>query len=338
MNELDSRLSAWNPVPAADALDAAASPEASDLLRHILSEPIARTSHRKSSRPGWPTKAWIAAAAAIVVTAAGIGISVSLPGSRSAHRASSGHPVIGFRQGPSQGLATNAVKLVDYATRAAAMTPAFVPGKQDWMYVDVLDRGPYSGPHGYHDQTWTQIGAGREATLEHGKLRYGWGGGRGAQLEGWPGNWSTLYRYLATLPAKPTALRHIVLANNHFKPVAAFNAIFGLMNDFPLPTRFQAELYAVLTSLPGVQFDRSATDAAGRHGIGLYIIENGYLNKEIIINPRTYAYMGVLWVAVKAHTEHGTSPAVLHLHKGSIVGWNAILGSGIVGHAGQLPN
>jgi hypothetical protein len=106
-----------------------------------------------------------------------------------------------------------------------------------------------------------------------------------AQLGGWPGNWSNLYRYLSSLPVKPAALRHIVLANNHFKPAAAFNAIMYLMNDFPLPARFQAELYAVLNGLPGVRFDRSVLDAAGRHGIGLYMIEEGFLKMEVIINP-----------------------------------------------------
>jgi len=37
-------------------------------------------------------------------------------------------------------------------------------------------------------------------------------------------------------------------------------------------------------------------------------------------------------IAVKTHTEYGR-----HVHKGQIQGWNAILGSGIVKKAGQLP-
>lgn len=169
------------------------------------------------------------------------------------------------------------------------------------------------------------------------KLSYGASGGPAAQLIGWPGNVTNLYRYLATLPAQPAALRKFILVNNRSQPSAAFDAVAGLMNEFPLPQRFQAELYAVLVGLPGVHFDRSATDAAGRRGIALYMIQGGFLKKEIIVNPRTYIYMGVLWVAVKAHTEHGTNPAVLRLHKGSIVGWNAIISSGIVSRAGQLP-
>ena len=272
---------------------------------------------------------WIAAAAAIAVAAAGIGVSQSLSGRKSL-------PVIGLQRATSQGLAANAVELVDYATRAAALTPKFVPGPHDWMYRDLLEK---IGTRRNREVTWWEVNFHHMFALIDGKLTpAGTSTGNCAgQLGGWPGCINTVYRYLARLPVNPAALRHIILADNHSDPAAAFNAVMYLMNDYPLPARAQAELYAVLTGLRGVPFDRSAKDFAGRRGIGLYITENGFLKKEIIINPHTYAYMGLLWAAVKAHTEHGTSPAVVHLHKGSIVGWNAVLSSGIVRRAGQMP-
>jgi hypothetical protein len=335
MNDLDGRLSAWNPVREADLLDAAASPDAANLLGYVLSQPSTATSRRRASQPVLLRKAWLAAAAAVAVAAAGIGVYESVPGHRSAHTVSSGAPVIGFQQAYSQGLAANEVELVNYATRAAAMTPASVPGPRDWMYMNVLEKGPFIGPHGYDDETWTEVGTGRVAIFIHGKLSYGYGCGTATQ-DGWPGSCRNLYQYLAALPVKAAKLRHIVLANNHSQAVAAFGSIMFLMNDFPLPARFQAELYAVLASLPGVRFDRSVADAAGRRGIGLYVIQDG-LKREVIINPRTYAYMGLLWVAVEARTQHGTSPSVFHQRKGSVQASNAILGSGIVTTPGQLP-
>ncbi len=258
-------------------------------------------------------------------------MSESLAGRRSTHTVSSGHPVIGFQQGSSQGLAANAVELVDYATRAAALTPAFVPGPRDWMYRDLQQK---IGPHRNREVTWFEVDLHHMFVLDHGKLSSAGGskGGCGGQVGGWPGCFSNLYRYLATLPAEPAALRHIILANNHTKPAAAFRAIMGLMYLFPLPARFQAELYAVLAGLPGVRFDRSATDFSGRHGIGLYMIQRHFWKMEIIINPRTYTYMGLLVIAVKAHTEYGR-----HVREGQIQSWNAILSSGIVKKAGQLP-
>ena len=255
---------------------------------------------------------------ALAGTAAAAGAAVAAlgPPGRTAQPAppgvSSGPPVIGFRPGPSQGAARNAVELVDYATKAAAQTPIVVPGRRDWEYIDELIKSPPSTPpEGSVLVSWQQVGTDRNATLDHGKLRYGYGGGPRAQLIGWPGNWTNLYQYLATLPSSPAALRKVILANNKASPKAAFTAISALMTDFPLPPRFQAELYAVLVSLPGVHFTRSATDAAGRHGVGLYIPHL----QELIINPRTYVFMG------------GRSGD----------GWSAILGSGIVSRAGQLP-
>ena len=286
---------------------------------------------RRSFRTAYFIVAATAAAAIVAAAVVGLGGQAKPPAS------SSNGPGLGFRPGPSQGVARNATELVDFAARSAAKAPVFVPAARDWEYIHMLSKGPYMGPAGYQSKSWQQVGFGRTATLMHGRLSYGRGGGKGAQLQGWPGNTTDLYRYLASLPARPGALRRVILANNHLNPSAAFNAIMNLMNDFPLPPRFQAELYAVLAGLPGTRFDPSATDAAGRTGIGLYMIENGFMKEEIIINPRTYLYMGLLWIAVKAHTEHGTNPAVVHLHKGSIEGWNAMLGSGIVSRAGQLP-
>ncbi len=337
MKELDRRLSACNPVPIADVLDAADSADAADLLQLVLSTPVMNPSQRQSFRARRQWKAWTAAAAALVVAAAGIGVSASLAGRNSTPPASSALPVIGFQQATSQGLASNAVELVDYATKAAALTPKLVPGPHYWMYRDLIQK---DGPRRYREVTWREVNFHHGFVLVGGKLTpegISSGSPCAVQLIGWPGCVNTVYSYLAKLPVNPAALRRIILANNHSDPAAAFNAIEYLMLDYPLPARFQAELYAVLTGLRGVNFDRSAKDFAGRRGIGLYITENGFLKNEIIINPRTYAYMGSLWVAVKAHTEHGTSPAVVHLHKGSVVTWNAILSSGIVRRPGQLP-
>jgi len=338
MSELDSRLAAWNPVRAEDLFDAAAAAEADDLLNRLLAEQVSEPA-RHLSVALWrrPIQVWIAAAAAVAIVATAIGAAVlSVPDHRGAHAVRSEPPVIGFRQGASQGLATSAIELVDYATRAAAMTPVFVPGPRDWEYFEVL-YGRTNRAAGIGDaQTWQQVGTTRNATRwHHGKLTFGYGGGPGARLIGWPFDWTHVYQYLASLPARPAALRTLILANNHHSTSSAFTAVGALLSDFPLPARFQAELYAVLISLPGVHFSRHATDAAKRHGVGLYIVQGGYLN-AMIINPRTYVYMGGLAVAVQGHVSYQT--LLTQPRPGAIVEDSAILASGIVGRAGQVPN
>ena len=332
MNELDSRLAALNPVGTADLLGDASSAEAARLFRHILSQPVATLPGRRSLQPRRPAKAWLAAAAAIAVAAAASGVSLSLANHGSTRTEPSGPPLVGFQPGPSQGVATNAVTLVGYANRAAALAPVFVPGPRDWMYRDLLQK---IGSRRDREVTWWEVNWRHSfARWPNGKVTpTGSSTGRCAgQLGGWPGCINNVYRYLATLPAGPAALRHVILANNHSDSAAAFRAIDGLLEDYPLPARFQAELYAVLTGLPGVRFDRSATDFAGRRGIGLYQIQAHFWKTEIIINPRSYAYMGILVVATKTHTEYGRL-----VPKGRIEAWTAVLGSAIVKKAGQVP-
>jgi hypothetical protein len=346
MNELDSRLAAWNPVRAEDLFDAAAAAEADDLLNRLLAQQISKPARHQSVAP-WrrPIQAWIAATAAVAIAATAIAAAVlslpdhpvlSLPDHRGAHAVRPEPPVIGFRQGSSQGLATSAIELVDYATRAAAMTPVFVPRPRDWEYFEVL-YGRTNRAAGIGDaQTWQQVGTSRNASRwHHGRLTFGYGGGPGARLIGWPTDWTNVYQYLASLPTRPAALRKLILANNHHSTSSAFNAIGALLFDFPLSARFQAELYAVLISLPGVHFSRHATDAAKRHGVGLYMVREGYLN-AMIINPRTYVYMGGLTTAVRGHVSYQT--LLTQRRPGAIVEDSAILASGIVERAGQVPN
>lgn len=103
-----------------------------------------------------------------------------------------------------------------------------------------------------------------------------------------------------------------------------------------LPPRLPAGLYGVLAQLHGVHFDRSATDLAGRTWQAFYILQEGYIKNEIIVNPKTYAYMGQQQIAIRARTCRATD-GVRHVSKGHVLGWSAVLSSGIVQHAGDGP-
>jgi hypothetical protein len=158
-----------------------------------------------------------------------------------------------------------------------------------------------------------------------------------SQLEGWP---STSYRYLNSLPSDPVRLKAVIAANVKHElggssDTAIFDAIYNLLQATVLPPRLNAGLYGVLTRLPGVRFD-AATDLAGRPGQGLYMVQEGYLKMEIVVNPRTYAYLGYEDVAVRAHTSVATD-GTRRIRKGQVLGWEALLASGIVNRPGQLP-
>jgi hypothetical protein len=332
MSDLEDRLAAWNPVRAEDMQHASASADATRLLHQILSQPSTNPARRRALPSSWQSKSWIAAAAA----AAAAVVAVAVATAPSVHH----QPAVAlFQRGPSLGVATSATELVDYATRSAASTPAFVPSPQDWAYFEKFyGLSSSGGPGGTGEaQTWQQVGtSGFAASWHHGKLTYGSSGGPGAKLTGWPApNWSNMYPYLASLPAQPTALRKIILANNDNDPTAAFTAIENLFGNFPLSTRLQAELYAVLVSLPGVGFAGHATDAADRPGIGLYLAHDGHLD-GVIVNPRTYVYMGGLSIAVKGHPS--SSALLADPGNGTVVESTAVLNSGIVSQPGQVPS
>jgi hypothetical protein len=179
------------------------------------------------------------------------------------------------------------------------------------------------------------------AWIQHGKLVVTPGGG---QLVGLP---STSYRYLDSLPSSPAKVKAIIeasltAANGVIGEgnVGVFNAIDALMENMPLPLRLRATLYAILASDPAVHFDPRVADFAGQTGVAFYTYQEGYLKEEIVINPRTYAFMGGRDVAYRADStlENSQVPSdgTIHVQAGEVTDEDAVLQSGIVQHAGQV--
>jgi hypothetical protein len=299
-----------------------------------------------------------AVAAAAAAIAAAVFIAQGQPGHPT--RGASGPPRPSTA--PVPGPAATAAQLVAYATRAAAAGPPFDPQPHQWVYTEVLQASSSAGGGGYlfgppnervKEKSWQRVDGLEVAYLEHGKLvisptslprpAHGKVTYIAATPFGWP---NASYPYLESLPTDPGRLMAVIRANVRDEPnplgsdgegnVGVFNAIQALMQNVVLPPKLLAGLYGVLARDPAVRFDRSVTDIAGRTGVGFYTVQEGYLKEEIVINPRTYAYMGYQDVAIRAHTSVGTD-MTSHFHKGQILGWEARLASGIVRHPGQLP-
>lgn len=180
------------------------------------------------------------------------------------------------------------------------------------------------------------------STVVHSRLGFSHSGG--GTIGGWK---SVTYSYLNSLPTDPAQLESVILADNlpsmpwYSTPdnVAIFNAIANLLqseNDGVwIPPKLAAAMYHVLEQLPGVQFD-SGTDLAGRSGIGLYMVIDGWYKQEFVINPVTYTYMGDESVSTQAHTDTGTD-GTRYIKQGQVLGWEALLSSAIVQQPGQLP-
>ncbi|MFB4313434.1 CU044_5270 family protein [Actinomadura sp. 21ATH] len=113
----------------------------------------------------------------------------------------------------------------------------------------------------------------------------------------------------------------------------AFELISLHMRDAVLPARIRAALYGAAAKIPGVRYEPRATDIAGRKGVTLYRMEGGYLRSEIIVDPKSYAYLGFRIVAIKDHRPVGLVP----VKKGEVVGWGGLVESGFVAKPGQRP-
>jgi hypothetical protein len=286
----------------------------------------------------------------------------------------SGRPTAPWRvPSVSYGRARTAAQLIGYTTRIAAVTRA--PKPHDWIAIQFDERGPTGSNAGYNpgtgpkdhvlgplaDQpttgvTWERADLCAYAgftslpdylppgTTFHGHLLVQQSGCGGDMTIG---GWNPSYRYLNTLPTDPAALENIIAtqiypADSPQDPrddrvFEAIKYLFeGELQGLVVPPRLAATLYQVLQRIPGVSFETGATDLAGRTGLGFTKVVWGYLQETIIIDPVTYAYMGVKSVAATDHTSTGLDGTFRTL-KGQVIFWDALLATAIVKKPGQMP-
>jgi hypothetical protein len=352
-----SQVRSISPVSDADAARLVSREALADLAGQIVATPVLdrsvrrAASRRAASGPARKRRfaAALAGLAAAVAIAAGV---IAFHGHSAPAKPAAGHRF---------GRPDSAAQLVDYATMSAAAGPAFNPGPHQWIYTDVLQATSSAGTGGYlagppdgrlNQKTWTRVDFQEYAYLKNGKLviaasNVPRSAKTGQAVEPVPFGWpSVSYAYLNSLPTGPARLMAVIKDNLKAAPdpigaegtgnVGVFNAVQALLQNTVLPPRLLAGLYGVLARDPAVNFEPLVTDLAGRSGVGFSTVQEGYLEEQIVVNPRTYAYMGYVDVAVRAHKTTGLD-GTAHFRRGQVLGWEALLGSGIVQRPGQLP-
>ncbi|WP_149261059.1 CU044_5270 family protein [Actinomadura sp. K4S16] len=278
----------------------------------------------------------VAVGALAVTAAAGITVAQNLGGVDEDGHRRSGIP--GLPAGP----VASAAELTHRASLKAATEPAWNPRPDQWTYVKELlatsSAGTAGSVSGRPDkrttvERWIRVDGMRRATMEN--------GGRLENAPTTPMDRSAVprsdYTYLRSLPTDPKALLALVYQQSGQTPLGrdagAFTTIQDLMSRSVLPPKLRAALYGALAAIPGVRFARDVTDAAGRHGVALYRIDEGYLRTDVIIDPTTFAYLGHRAMAVKDHTSTG-GDGTARFTKGQKLGWSAQLGTAIVDRPG----
>lgn len=105
------------------------------------------------------------------------------------------------------------------------------------------------------------------------------------------------YEWLDSLPTDPDAL--LTEIENDVWPVDAdldpdqsvFSRIGGLVAEGLVPPRTMAALFEAVTRIPGVTVDPDATDAVGRHGIGVSRGDD-VIRSVWVFDPQTYEVLG----------------------------------------------
>lgn len=239
---------------------------------------------------------------------------------------------------------TTPVELAANATTIASHSTS--PSPSQWVYLKVMSTTSRSPQGGIMAQipgtrqtteTWTQAGGQKSAAVQNGKVIV-------TSVLGSPEGWPRIsYGYLNSLPTDPASLSRVIRHNlqtlpSPFSQGAAgpqvFDSVAALIENNPeLPPRLSAALYGVLAQLPSVRLGHT-TDLAGQKVLSLYQTEDGYLRREIFINPFTYAYAGQLAVAIRPHTSNGLDGTV-SVRAGERLADDAITTSQIVDHPGE---
>jgi hypothetical protein len=198
-------------------------------------------------------------------------------------------------------------------------------------------------------RSWTRIDAKWFAVEQRGRL-YQHRNYQLSSVSPWP-----TYAYLRQLPTDPQALLARLYAT--FSPGVdppygklrfsreeqhrlVFRLAMKLLWSYVAPPGVQAAIYQALPSIPGVQLQPDAVDAAGRHGVAFARVNDGRVREEIILDPQTYQYLGWRRIAVKDFVDKGSTIAGRkdpHIAKGTVLEWQARTAAAIVDRPGQRP-
>ncbi|MFI2302232.1 CU044_5270 family protein [Actinacidiphila glaucinigra] len=141
------------------------------------------------------------------------------------------------------------------------------------------------------------------------------------------------YKWLASLPTDPEALRTLLYAQTEpwgdlSQDETVFRNIGELLRSTIMPPATASALYKVVEKIPGVTMVPDAADAAGRRGIGITREDPGSATRdEWIFDKKTFAYLGSRSYMTAAKGTGGTD---------TLYGIDAVMASGVVDSPGEV--
>ncbi|MGK5553162.1 CU044_5270 family protein [Actinomadura kijaniata] len=299
MNDLDLLTEAWDapePSPAARAAARAALMERAAAPAPAAPAPVAAPARRRLRMPRWGLRLAAAGVGAAVI-ATGVTVAQLAGGTDERGRPRAVLP--GLPAAP----AANAAEALD---RAAAATRGEFGNLRpnQWIYTEITERYP-EGAH--RDRVLKPGGPMRTAVKRYWKraddkqvavVEDGPGNGRpkaGPLPNPVPAGATTpeaVLRWAYSrpgMPAEPTRRDH----------EGTFGYLTMLIREQRLPAATQAVVFRAVARIPGVRLVSGKVDAMGRPAVAVGIVAEKWLRQEILLDARTYAYVGERSVNVR---------------------------------------
>jgi hypothetical protein len=223
-----------------------------------------------------------------------------------------------------------AVALLGHAATTAASARTVTPGAKQYVYVKTVETAAELNGDGssvVHELTntreiWQSADGSKAGLLK--------------ELSAAPGSsWQSIplppeRGYPAGLPTTTAAMLTYLYHNSHGEnppDVQAFITAGDLIRESYVQPAALAAVFRAVAKIPGVTVTQHAANANGQDGVAVQQIFHG-ISAQLIFNPKTYAFIGERQVVV------GTGAG---LRIGTLLDSTAILATGVVDQAGQLP-
>ncbi|MFG2014994.1 CU044_5270 family protein [Actinomadura geliboluensis] len=354
MNDIEERVRAFR--------DEIAEPDAERLAPGRARLVAAASGRRSGKRSGPRVPAWRLAAAGTAVAVLGVPAAIAVLDDGPA-RNGGGRPSVSATP-------VGAAAFLEGAAREIEQRFDYRPGNHQWVYTKVFHAGadPRVPEYEVQRETWVRFDG-----LKSAGYTMGADGKRKLEIEdeGWvktepdgeertPAQW---YDYLRTLPKTPeeqlSELRKQAdayaaqrgMGKAGFRQgrdqwvFARLGHYLSLEQSMPEPAR--GAIFRTIALIPGVEIRQGVRDALGRPGVGLARTGGDGVRTEFVLDPGSYAYLGMRLVNVKAQTlpyslgkSTPTSRPLLkpkHVPAGKVLVDTALEATGMVQRPGQRP-
>jgi len=247
---------------------------------------------------------------------------------------------------------SDAAETLNRAAATAEKDPS-VPRPDQWIFVEDKARFPAIGTRVVTPKTplenhvsliWYRVD-GKQYAMP---VREPLGDGR-LQItdiaNGGSAGWKHDYPTLAAMPADQNLLPAWMAAKDHTdlnRMTATERAAYlarnysSILRNGVVPPRAEASIFRAITRLPGVTLRKDPVDVAGRKALAVTLVEEGSIQTEILIDRKTYHYLGERSITVKDRTTHGDDGTFVE-KKGSVLNLALRVATGIVDKPGQKP-